>query len=202
MRIIPFILLLLAFPLNAQFVATSGGGPSTQGDASGWVSPTSKEDDQWTDGALIYDGDLGTFGYESTNGQSVTLLTDAVKCSKVRIYAGRAAGGAADLKVEVYYSAAFHTLHDGTLTEDTWVEIAVGSTESITKAKISAGDGIESQVMEFEFYKVGLKLLSGQRRVLLKPKFLRVMELKVRLWNLNFIWAECAYLRGKGTHLR
>ena len=154
MRYLFYILLLFALPLNAQFVATSGGGPGTQADVSGWVSPTSKENDAWTDAANMYDGDLGTFGYESTNGQSVTLLTDAVNCSKVRIYAGRAAGGAADLKVEVYYSAAFHTLHDGTLTEDTWVEIAVGSTESITKAKISAGDGIESQVMEFEFFKV------------------------------------------------
>ena len=130
---------------------TSGGGPSTQGGELGWVSPTGAEDDAWTDSEKMYDGSLLTFGWESTNGQSVTLTRSAVNCSKVRIYAGRSAGGEADLKVEVYYSAAFHTIHDSALTEDTWVEIAVGSTEIITKAKISTGDGIESQVSEFEF---------------------------------------------------
>jgi len=119
-----------------------------------WVSPTSNENDAWDDTEYIYDGNLATCGWESTNGQSTALLIDAINCSKVRVYSGRAAGGEADLKVEVYYSAAFHTLHDGVLTEDTWVELAVGSTESITKARISTGDGIESQVSEFEFYKV------------------------------------------------
>jgi len=119
-----------------------------------WVSPTSKEDDAWTDAANIYDGDLATSGQESTNGQSVTLLIDAINCSKVRLNAGKVAGGTADLKVEVYYTAGWHELHDGVLTEDEWVELAVGSTESITKARLSTGDGINTEVWEFEFYKV------------------------------------------------
>jgi len=119
-----------------------------------WVSPTSKEDDQWTDAAKIYDGDLATFGWSSTNSQHVTLLIDAISCSKVRIYAGKAAGGEADLDIDVYYSAGWHSIHTGALTEDAWEEIAVGSTQTITKARITMGGGIESQVMEFEFYKV------------------------------------------------
>ena len=137
---------------QAQFIAIAGSGTSVE--VSRWVSPTSKENDAWTDAAYIYDGNLATCGWESTNGQSTTLLIYAINCSKVRIYAGKAAGGTADLKIEVYYSAAFHTLHDAVLAEDEWVELAVGSTESITKVRITTGDGIESQVSEFEFWKV------------------------------------------------
>lgn len=124
----------------------------TNGGGGGWISPTSKEDDDWTDSENIYDEDLGTFGWSSTNNRSVTLLVDAVSCSKVRIYAGRAAGGEPDLIVNVYYSGAFHEIHSGFLTEDAWEEIDIGSTQSVTKAKITTGDGIESQVFEFEFW--------------------------------------------------
>ena len=122
---------------------------------AGWVSPTSKEDDQWTDSELMYDGNTVTFGWNSTNGRAVTLLIASTSCSKIRIYAGRAAGGSADLDIDVYYSGGWHAIHDGPLAEDTWVEISVGSTEDITKAKITAGDGIESQVGEFEFWDEG-----------------------------------------------
>jgi len=152
MRYLTIILLFFSLSVNAQLVATASGGPSTQGeDDDGWVSPTGKEDDEWTDSEKMYDGSLLTYGWTSTNGNHVTLTRAAVSCSKVRVYAGRAAGGQADLIIEVYYGAAFHEIHNGVVTEDTWQEIAIGSTETVTKAKITVGDGIESQVIEFEF---------------------------------------------------
>ena len=125
---------------------------SSSSGAGGWISPTGKEDDAWSDAANIYDGNILTSGAESTNGQSVTLTIASISCNKVRINAGRVAGGTANLKIEVYYSAAFHQIHDAVLKEDTWVEINVGSTEDITKAKITTGDGINSEVWEFEFW--------------------------------------------------
>ena len=125
---------------------------NTAAAVAAWVSPTGKEDDAWTDAANIYDGNILTSGKESTNGQSVTLTIASISCNKVRVNAGKVAGGEANLKVEVYYSAAFHQIHSGVLTEDTWVEIDVGSTEDITKAKITTNDGINSEVWEFEFW--------------------------------------------------
>ena len=125
---------------------------NTAAAVAAWASPTGKEDDAWTDAANIYDGNILTSGQESTNSQSVTLTIPSISCNKVRLNAGRVAGGEANLKIEVYYSAAFHQIHSGVLTEDTWVEIDVGSTEDITKAKITTGDGINSEVWEFEFW--------------------------------------------------
>ena len=149
-----FLIIFLFFPsvLFGQFITTAGGGPDTQGDTKGWVSPSGKEDDAWTDAEYIYDGNILTSGKESTNGQSVTLTIPSISCNKVRLNAGKVEGGEANLKVEVYYSAAFHQIHSAVLTEDTWVEINVGSTEDITKVKLTTNDGINSEVWEFEFW--------------------------------------------------
>ncbi len=62
----------------------------------GWVSPTGKEDDQWTDAANIYDGNILTSGKESSSGNHVTLTIASTSCSKIRINAGRVAGGEAN----------------------------------------------------------------------------------------------------------
>ena len=93
-----FLILLILFPVmaQAQFIAIAGSGTSVE--VSRWVSPTSKENDAWTDAEKIYDGSLITYGTESTNGQATTLLISVINCTKVRIYAGRSAGGEADLK--------------------------------------------------------------------------------------------------------
>ena len=134
---------------------------SSSSGAGGWVSPTGKEDDAWSDAANIYDGNILTSGAESTNGQSVTLTIASTSCSKIRINAGLVAGGATNLKIEVYYSGSFHQIHSGLLTEDTWQEIAVGSTEDITKVKLTTNTGINSEVWELELWNA----VSGSRSI-------------------------------------
>jgi len=123
-----------------------------RGSASEWKRPTGDTDDQWTNSENAYDNNLTTYANCSTNGQSVTFTIDALSCDKIRIYAGRVAGGEADLIISVYYSAAFHEIHNGTLTEDTWVEIAIGSTETVTSVKVTTGDGINSAVHEINLH--------------------------------------------------
>jgi len=120
-----------------------------------WVRPTGKENDSWFEAEKIYDGNLLTSGQESTNGQSVTLTISSISCDKIRINAGLVAGGATNLKIEVYYSAAFHQIHSGILTEDTWQEIAIGSTEHVTKVRLATNTGINSEVWELELWDMG-----------------------------------------------
>ena len=129
------------------------------GSGGGWVSPTGKESDSWTDSENIYDGNIATSGKESTSGQSVTLTVSSLPCDKIRIKAGLVAGGATNLKIEVYYGSAFHQIHSGALTEDTWQEIAIGSTENITKARLTTNSGLNSEVWEFEFFDTSLSSL-------------------------------------------
>lgn len=144
------LFLILACPLLGQFIATTGGGNDAV--PSVWVRPTADIDDAWTNSANAYDNDLETYANCSTSGQSVTFTLDALTCTKIRIYAGRVAGGQADLIIDVFYGGEFHNIHDGVLTEDTWVEIAIGSSQSVTAAKVTTGDGINSAVHEINFY--------------------------------------------------
>ena len=59
--------------------------------------------------------------------------------------------------MESLNGAAFHSIHNGVLAEDTWVEIAIGSTESVTKAKLTTRSPINTEVWEFEFNDTGDK---------------------------------------------
>jgi hypothetical protein len=153
MKKIIILFLLLNTPIFAQIgmIAASGGRIET----SDWKRPTGDTDDQWTNSENAYDGSLETYANCSTNGQSVTFTIAALSCSKIRVYAGRVAGGEADLDIDVYYSGEFHNIHSGTLTEDTWVEIEIGSTQTVTSARVTTGDGINSAVHEINFYDAG-----------------------------------------------
>ena len=135
--------------LGGDAISLKGFGTSTD---AGWISFTGKEDDSWNNAENIYDGSSVTSGQESWNGQSVTLTVASTLCDKLRINAGLVAGGQTNLKVEVYYGAAFHEIHSGLLTEDTVQELAIGSTEYVTKARLTTNTGINSEVWELELY--------------------------------------------------
>jgi hypothetical protein len=149
-KLIALLVLLVVVTTNGQFLITAGGGNDAV--PSLWKRPTGDTDDAWTNSANAYDNDLGTFANCSTSGQAVTFTIGALTCSKIRIYAGRVAGGQADLIIDVYYGGEFHNIQDGVLTEDVWVEIAIGSSQSVTAARITTGDSINSAVHEINFY--------------------------------------------------
>lgn len=119
-----------------------------------WVHPTGNENNQWADTENMYDNNTGTFGWSSTNSNATTLTRSAVNCSKIRIHSGRGAGGQSDLTIELYYNGEFQPFYDGALTEDTWQEIAIGTTESVSKVRITMNDGIETEVAEVELWDV------------------------------------------------
>jgi len=111
--------------------------------ADNWVSPTGHNDlDAYVQETQAYDGNVATDGcYTATNGGELELTIGAIVCDKVRIHA--ADWDVADLHsdptvtISVYYGGAYHQIYTGSITKDAWIEVIVGSTEVVTKAKIS-----------------------------------------------------------------
>jgi len=127
-----------------------------------WISPTGHVDECncWTNESDAYDGDLGTLAgnsWAAPIGFLQFTLDSAIACSKVRIYAAQQYSGLEDpdLIIEVYYSGAWHEILNGSITKNTWVEIPVGSTESIDKARVKSARPTSTTyhtfVYEFEF---------------------------------------------------
>lgn len=113
-----------------------------------WVSPTghSDPDSEWTNEANAYDGDTGTV---ATGGSAhyLELTIDSIACDKVRVYLS----GALRTSVDVYYGADWHEIADETLTQNAWVELAIGSTQSVTAARVKATTVTAVSLHEFEF---------------------------------------------------
>jgi|GEM_PF-3270897 len=62
-----------------------------------------------------------------------------------------------DLDVDVYYSGDWHNIYSGNLNSDEWVEIGIGSTETVTAARIRNGSSYDYiAFFEFEFNSISL----------------------------------------------
>ena len=122
--------------------------------ADNWVSPTSfsDPDSRWSDETNIYDGNLGTYGRAADDGYYVELNIAAISCDKVRVWSTDGNFKDLYLFVDVYYSSAWHNIHSGTVSESEWVEKAIGSTETVTAARIKTSSGDWTRdIYEFEF---------------------------------------------------
>ena len=126
-----------------------------------WVSPTGHNDpdSKWFSEANAYDEDTETYAYDLQNGYYLELtLGSAISCDKVRIFAERYTSSVSydlDADVDVYYSGAWHNIHSGTITKNTWVELPIGSTQVVDKARIKTNDTTPSRrIKEFEFNEV------------------------------------------------
>jgi len=156
-----------------------------------WVSPTGHNDpdSKWGSEANAYDEDTGTFAYQLFAGSYYLELTlgSSISCDKVRIYAERYTGESSydpDMDVDVYYSGSWHNIHSGTLTKNTWVEISIGSTQTVEKARVKSNDSSASRrLKEFDFNEVaggqthygaatlsGAGTLAGLARLILAAK--------------------------------
>lgn len=123
--------------------------------ADNWVVPTSHNDpsSHWTDEAKSYDDDLETYALPSGEGYLELILT-SIKCDKIRFYAGADAGENILFYIDVYYSSAWHNIANGvTYSQDIWHEVSIGSTETVTKARIKYASivGETPRLKEFNF---------------------------------------------------
>ena len=125
-----------------------------------WISPASYTDADaaWTDEAKAYDGSLVTYSYCSTDSHYLTLApAAAILCSKIRIYTdtwstiGGHYTGSADITIDVYYGAAWHTLSSTAIAGSAWVEANLASEQLVSNARIKINGAILGHVDIFEF---------------------------------------------------
>jgi hypothetical protein len=148
-----------------------------------WVSPTgySDPDSGWTNEAGAYDGNTTTYALNtgaSSGGKYLELTHSAISCDKVRIYACEyEEGGEIDVDtgfVDVYYGGAWHNIFEGLITKNTWTELVIGSTQTVTSARVKSEhvEEVDLRIKEFEFNqiisvssrpKVGGSLAAGRK---------------------------------------
>jgi len=61
------------------------------------------------------------------------------------------------LAIDVFYNDGWYEKYSGTLVNDTWIEIEIGSTENVSKARIKSNSGAGTSaphIKEFEFWEV------------------------------------------------
>jgi len=124
-----------------------------------WVSPTGHDDpsSNWAYESNAYDDDTGS-GAFTNDPEYLELTHSAILCDKVRIYAAKMFKGELydpNIDIDVYYGEAWHNIFSGTITKQTWVEKAIGSTESVTKARVRCptlvGGIVGLRLYEFDF---------------------------------------------------
>lgn len=134
--------------------------------ADGWTSPTGFDDPDsaWLSETNIYDADVETFGgcYYVNVGKYLELtLSAAISCNKVRIYAATCTLGVGfydpDIDIDVFYGGVWNNIFSGSITKQTWVEKSIGSTETVSKARIKWNTLTTNQygyIYEFDFWSV------------------------------------------------
>jgi len=127
----------------------------------GWVRATSTNDpdEAWGNDAKAIDGDTGTQAYISAGGAGKFLeliLTASISCDKIRLYTGSTL---ATMDVDLYYDEDWHHLYLDTPTPNQWVEVAIGATETVEKARVTWSADYKA-ISELEFWEVtGLVIL-------------------------------------------
>jgi len=130
-----------------------------------WINPTDFEDPDsaWMGEANAYDDNTGTSSTSSVPANSwghwLILKRAAVTCHRVRFYAYRLSYRIDQINLDVYYDGAWHDLYQGTFASETWVEKALASDKSLTKARvkfhnIDASDSRAAYLYEFDFGEV------------------------------------------------
>ena len=125
----------------------------------GWVSPNSHDDvdSKWTEETNAYDEDTGTYATNAqpNRGYYLELIpASAIECSKVQYWVEGWA--ATKFSIDVEYDGGWHNLGTGLTRLDDWAELSLGSTQTVTKARIKqdADSGAHLILNEFDFWEV------------------------------------------------
>ncbi|MDD4986800.1 MAG: hypothetical protein PHQ43_13690 [Dehalococcoidales bacterium] len=124
---------------------------------SEWISPTSHGGTWYSDPEYSYDGNTGTYAVLQRENIATLYPPSPILCSKIRLWASVLTVTRADLTVSVYYSGGYNEIFDGQVSTYTdWVEIAIGSTQTVEHVKIVPHTIVLSDCLhEFEFWKEG-----------------------------------------------
>lgn len=126
-----------------------------------WVSPTgfNDPDGNWGNEIYAYDEDIGTSaGLYGASSHYLELTHSAILCNQVRIHTYWEFEGQhydPDIDIDVFYGDAWHNIFSGYVTCDTWVTKAIGSTQTVTKARIKHNAWVDFfYVNEFDFWEI------------------------------------------------
>lgn len=106
-----------------------------------WKSPTGHTESLWTNGANAYDGNITTSA-NGLAGEAIVFEFTEVTSSKIRVYCDAGLGSTPSIQAEVYYGEAYHSIHNGEVSKAAWQELSVGSSQSISKVKITSNIGL------------------------------------------------------------
>jgi hypothetical protein len=118
-----------------------------------WVSPTGHNDpdSKWYGETNAYDDDIETYASTLFDDYYLELtLGSAISCNKVRVY-WEVSSGDADVDIDVYYSSAWHNIHSGLINQLQWVEVPIGSTQTVEKARVKSNIQKTNKLYEFDF---------------------------------------------------
>jgi len=120
-----------------------------------WVSPTGHNElDDWINPQRAYDDDLGLYALGSkVIGSACEFTHAALWCDKIQ-YQLEIAG---TFDIDIYYSGAYHNLWSGYQgIKKEWIELEIGSTESVTKVKFTNQTTVTYlALMEVDFNETG-----------------------------------------------
>ena len=141
-----------------------------------WITPTghSDPDSAWTGPPYAYDENLSTYAKNDHGGGRIgkylELNVTAIPCNKIRLYADEYYYDFGhyyvnpNVSIDVYYSAAWHNIFEGTITRNTWVNKSIGSDETVTKARIKSNNAADTThdlyLKEFEFWDINVTVPS------------------------------------------
>lgn len=136
---------------------TVGGNITSSFGTSNWTSPTSFTDpaSDWANESNAYDENITSLAYDNSKASAwLELNISAITYDRVRIIACDSNGGCVDnpdISVDVYYSGAWHNIQNGVVTKGIWVELSIGSFQTVTKARIKANAYTNAYLAVYEF---------------------------------------------------
>ena len=133
----------------------------------GWIRPTSHDEpkSQWHNPSNCYDGDLTTYGYDDVygppfSGYYIEFNVNEIQCNRIRFNARSVSGDVDKIDIDVYYSGSWHNVfYRGHFSNEVWVEVGLGGTYTITKARVRFFNSDvffvrQGRLYEFNFYEI------------------------------------------------
>lgn len=133
----------------------------------GWIRPISHNanESQWHNSANCYDGNLTTYGWDNVygppfSGYYIEFNTPEIQCNKIRFNARSVSGYVDKIDIDVYYNGSWHNVfYRGYFSNCVWVEVSLGGTYAVTKARVRFFNSSiffvkEGWLYEFNFYEV------------------------------------------------
>lgn len=121
--------------------------------ANDWKSPTGASGYGWVNASRVYDDNLGTFAHTGLDDWLEIYYSGGLWCDKVQIYASM--GGFEDqdpnIKLDVFYGGNWHNILTATIPLKIWIPVSIGSTQFVTKARVSRNVVDRLNIYEFDF---------------------------------------------------